>query len=160
MEVCPVTGKEVLPCPCGPHLECPEHLLNCLMDAEPEEDEDALELAWAAGFFDGEGCVAAQLPKGCVSLRLKLDVSQKYYRQPLERFKAAVRVGNIYDKANEVYSYNATGADAHAVMELLRPYLGEQSIKTRKYQEALDEGCRPEKQNGWATGRRRRHAAS
>jgi hypothetical protein len=121
---------------------------------------EQVELAWAAGFFDGEGCVAAQLPKGCVSLRLKLDVSQKYRRAPLERFRAAVGVGNIYDKKNEVYSYSATGADAHAVMELLRPYLGEQSVKTSTYQAALDKGCRPEKQNGWATGRRQRHAAS
>jgi len=38
-EICPVTGKPVLPCPCGPHLQCPEHLLNCLLGEEPTEAE-------------------------------------------------------------------------------------------------------------------------
>jgi hypothetical protein len=31
-EVCPVTKNVVLSCPCGPHVECPEHLLNCVLE--------------------------------------------------------------------------------------------------------------------------------
>jgi hypothetical protein len=40
-EICPVTGKEVLPCECGPHLECPEHLLNCMMGDDPDDDAES-----------------------------------------------------------------------------------------------------------------------
>lgn len=38
-EICPVTGKEVLTCPCGPHVECPEHFLNCLLGEDYDEDD-------------------------------------------------------------------------------------------------------------------------
>ena len=31
-ETCPVTGQPVLSCGCGPHLGCPEHLLNCVYE--------------------------------------------------------------------------------------------------------------------------------
>jgi hypothetical protein len=35
---CVVAKEWVLVCPCGPHEECPEHLLNCLV---PFADEHA-----------------------------------------------------------------------------------------------------------------------
>jgi hypothetical protein len=31
---CDAAGTEVPACGCGPHEECPEHLLNCLMILE------------------------------------------------------------------------------------------------------------------------------
>jgi hypothetical protein len=29
---CPEVERWVLACQCGPHIECPEHLLNCAME--------------------------------------------------------------------------------------------------------------------------------
>lgn len=110
------------------------------------------------GAFDGEGCVHISRRSDLAQPRLRLDLSQKDVF-PLERFRAAVgNIGNIVHKKGDVHSWTVQGAPAHAVMELLRPYLGEESRKTRKYQEALDEGCRPEKLNGWATGERSRRS--
>lgn len=48
-EICPVTGKEVPSCSCGPHLECPEHLLNCLMDPDLPDDHPAVLEAFGDG---------------------------------------------------------------------------------------------------------------
>lgn len=50
------------------------------------------ELAWAAGFFDGEGCTRG--PSG--SSRLRLTISQAGDTELLERFRRAVGVGAIY----------------------------------------------------------------
>jgi hypothetical protein len=35
---CDLTGLPVLPCSCGPHLQCPEHLLNCVSNIEESEE--------------------------------------------------------------------------------------------------------------------------
>jgi hypothetical protein len=44
-ERCPLTGREVLPCDCGPHLECPEHFLNCVLGGDNEESSPEMEEA-------------------------------------------------------------------------------------------------------------------
>lgn len=44
VEVCPVTKKEVPACSCGPHLECPEHLLNCVIMGDYDYDALTPEL--------------------------------------------------------------------------------------------------------------------
>jgi hypothetical protein len=36
--ICETTGQLVLACHCGPHEACPEHLLNCLMNIEEDND--------------------------------------------------------------------------------------------------------------------------
>jgi hypothetical protein len=46
---------------------------------------DTHELAWAAGFFDGEGSIV--LPRGATSIALQIGQAD---RRPLERFHAAV----------------------------------------------------------------------
>ena len=35
---CELTGLPVPPCWCGPHLQCPEHLLNCVSNIEESEE--------------------------------------------------------------------------------------------------------------------------
>lgn len=115
-----------------------------------------LELAWAAGFFEGEGSVGVNRLGGVAQPRLRLFIGQKNDRWPVDRFAAAVGLGNVNgpDKRG-VYQWSVSGAKAHQAMELLLPHLGEQSKKSRRYREALVEGCVPEKLNGWATGARR-----
>lgn len=49
------------------------------------------ELAWAAGFFDGEGCFSYSKSGQYVCVSIGQTV-----REPLERFKLAVGLGVIY----------------------------------------------------------------
>jgi|SRR5882724_11285517 len=48
------------------------------------------ELAWAAGFFDGEGCVGSYLRKGKNRQRTLTIAIQQVRREPLDRFRKAV----------------------------------------------------------------------
>lgn len=47
------------------------------------------ELAWAAGFFDGEGCVFLTKPTDRSNLRIRLSISQ-VDRECLDRFRSAI----------------------------------------------------------------------
>lgn len=91
------------------------------------------ELAWAAGFFDGEGNIhAAKLPSG--RKFLTLQVSQ-VNRQPLDRFQKAVgSLGNVVGpykrrtrlNAQPIYHYqNRRFESAQAVIALLWNFLSE-----------------------------------
>lgn len=53
------------------------------------------ELAWAAGFFDGEGCFNAPMQKARGRHSLQATVSQ-VHTETLERFREAVGFGVIY----------------------------------------------------------------
>jgi hypothetical protein len=92
------------------------------------------ELAWAAGFFDGEGHIAYR------KRRLMMAVAQTN-REPLERFLDAVGGGRIYgpyskgQQVKQVWHWQATGANVIPLMEKLLPYLC--SIKATAYREAL-----------------------
>ena len=84
------------------------------------------ELAWAAGFFDGEGTTG--LAKGTDSIirrKPRLSVPQKH-RECLERFQKAVGgLGKIYPvNHGQIHHFsvqNAKGVDT--VLTLLWPYL-------------------------------------
>ena len=52
-----------------------------------------VELAWAAGFFDGEGCVCRRNQHNEHD-KINFEVAQVDVR-PLERFLAAVKIGKI-----------------------------------------------------------------
>lgn len=104
--------------------------------------DNEIELAWAAGFFDGEGYVG--FPKENTLLRNKkrlygnfrLAVSQ-VHREPLDRFLAAVGEGKIYGpyqnrrgKHKDHFVFNAYGNKGVRVFNRLRPYLS--AIKLRE----------------------------
>lgn len=84
-----------------------------------------LELAWAAGFFDGEGCSKHYMT---------LSVGQKD-RRPLDRFAAAVGYGNVTGpylhghkkNGDPIYCHHweVSGQKAVAVLRKLWPYLSE-----------------------------------
>ena len=93
------------------------------------------ELAWAAGFIDGEGCFGfyTYTQKGRSTLygMIKLEVVQ-VDRRALDRIQKAIRVGNVtgpYDRKNpkwtpihhlQVYGIEDITIAAH----LLDPWLG------------------------------------
>lgn len=84
------------------------------------------ELAWAAGFFDGEGCTT--LAKKNANKTVRVIVAQKDIR-PLQRFVAAVGDrGKIYPPRGEhMVRHWASNAEpvAREVLALLWPYLSE-----------------------------------
>ena len=88
---------------------------------------EEIELAWAAGFFDGEGCTYWVKAGGIV-----IGVAQVGTEKPevLIRFQAAVGgIGKIYGpykntKGNPKWTFNASSRDAQAILTKLWPYLG------------------------------------
>lgn len=103
------------------------------------------ELAWAAGFFDGEGCTTQ------CRWSPTIYVSQND-REVLDRFQAAVGLGKVrgpyrrskssYKPESPRYIFHTSGATTAEVLKLLWPFLSrvkkEQAIKvfegsTRKY---------------------------
>lgn len=90
---------------------------------------EATELAWAAGFFDGEGYVSISFSKGTRWPSIVLGITQ-HNRETLERFSAAVGRGKIYGprrsgKGELVrYDLHVGGIDGvTAVLLALSPYL-------------------------------------
>lgn len=94
---------------------------------------DTHEIAWAAGFYDGEGSTTTESREGkWFSVRVSIF---QVDRRALDRFKAAVGEGTIRGPYNRglgkktkwkpYYQYAAAGPAAKRVIEKLWPYLGE-----------------------------------
>lgn len=89
------------------------------------------ELAWAAGFFDGEGCTTAHLGYGKERLQPRMRLSQMSkdeVPETLLRFQKAVQLGKLYGPyrgtKNPFYVWAATRlADVESVVKLLWPFL-------------------------------------
>lgn len=84
------------------------------------------EYAWAAGFFDGEGCASIQHQKGYYCARL--HVVQKDIR-PLEHFKAIFELSETLHSVQRqqrkhlYYRLTISGARAAEILTLMLPYL-------------------------------------
>ena len=90
------------------------------------------ELAWAAGFFDGEGSVRAKWNmKGPRRNRAIHAIVGQREREPLDRFQAAVGVGKVYGPSytqtrdgKPMWRWETGNRDyVHLVCWLLWPYL-------------------------------------
>jgi hypothetical protein len=82
-----------------------------------------LELAWAAGFFDGEGSSHAQKRPGG-NCQFHLEVHQKG-REPLDRLQACLG-GKVYVSKTRpgIYKWSVQSkADVERVLNILWPYL-------------------------------------
>lgn len=85
-----------------------------------------MELAWAAGFFDGEGCASVHQGK-----YLRMNVSQSDPR-PLRRFAIVAGVGAVngpYEQGGHGnkarYEWTVCGKKAEVVADMLLPFLSE-----------------------------------
>lgn len=88
---------------------------------------DELELAWAAGLFDGEGHTGFSRPAQGWRGRIQIDVSQ-CDPEVLHRFAAAVGMGTVTGpysngRFRPAWKYRAQGEAAVRIMRLLWPYL-------------------------------------
>lgn len=109
------------------------------------------DLAWAAGFFDGEGCTTLGRHRD-KPVAFTIQVKQVDIR-PLLRFQRAVGdVGRIYiekrkDRA-DIHNWRAQGRDAMTAMGLLWPWLSEP--KQEQYNARLAEWRMS--RNNWVDG--------
>jgi|SRR5215831_4845536 len=96
----------------------------------------SIELAWAAGFYDGEGCTGVSTlrlrpGKGRSRMVLTMEVNQVDER-PLQRFAAAVGCGSITRRTaprnarwQQQSRWRAVGGTAELALVRLLPYLSE-----------------------------------
>lgn len=110
--------------------DCLIYGILLLMNTEKTNTE--IELAWAAGFYDGEGSLSTIKPAGtCINYALTMEVSQ-VDRRPLERFHNAVgNIGKIVllkskrPNCSPIHRLTLTRKNAEKVIELLWPYLSD-----------------------------------
>ena len=102
------------------------------------------EVIWAAGFFDGEGCVSIARHK---SGNHAIVVVGQVEPGPLHRFQSALGIGRIYGPysrgGNRTPAYRWQAAaldDVIMVRDLLYPHLCDPA--KRKFDDALSEDTR------------------
>lgn len=95
------------------------------------------EVAWAAGFFDGEGTTSVLKTTRDKYSYLRMSLSQKNL-ECLERFHSILGVGKIYkSKTRDIYSWNCYKyEEVQQALDLLWPYLSE--IKRQQATKAQD----------------------
>ena len=88
------------------------------------------QIAWAAGLFDGEGCLVIRKPsKSCRAWVLQLNLSNTH-RPALEQFIRIVDVGHLrfrtFKPKNQwrtVWTWQTASRKAEQVLRILLPYL-------------------------------------
>src|SRR4051794_32131990 len=93
-------------------------------------DDRTLQIAWAAGFLDGEGCfsLSKSSGKGCHETTRNAALSACQIRKaPLEKlaglFGGNVNVARTHDKGQAIYQWCITGSQLVPVIEDLLPHL-------------------------------------
>ena len=126
-------------------------------------DRNPIELAWAAGFFDGEGNarfrMSARPPQRSRAYGTFTIQIAQIGREVLDRFEAAVGIGKVYGPYTKkngsqsqitYFSYSAHGSTGEQAYALIRPYLS--SVKRAQGDDALllykESGVRPKLGNG------------
>lgn len=100
------------------------------------------EIAWAAGFFDGEGCTSVSR-KGPWR-QVQMFVAQSGSPVLLHRFRRAVQTGRVRGpyrgsnpRAKLKYTWHVSSRpDALRVMRILRPFLGR--VKRQQFKTAME----------------------
>lgn len=102
-----------------------------------------IEHAWAAGFWDGEGCVTIAVRNNTANPRIVAEVVQ-VNREVLDRFGKAVGIGKVngpYKQKNPnaqpYYSWRVEGLQNLLILkDAIYPYLG--SVKKSQLMRAID----------------------
>jgi hypothetical protein len=104
-----------------------------------------VNLAWAAGFFDGEGSTCCSNNNGHRHTRLQLSIGQKNYKNDtadtLVRFKNIFKCGKIYKKniigkeINQKQFYVTIATDVKKIIKLMYPFLSK--AKKEQYKNAV-----------------------
>lgn len=86
-----------------------------------------LDLAWAAGLFDGEGSTSTLKAQRDKHIYLRASVAQKD-RRVLDKFQKIVDCGKVYSQKSRImHSWDCYRQDeVYSFLELLWPYISEQ----------------------------------
>lgn len=124
-----------------------------------------IELAWAAGFFDGEGSISVNLDKRSYKKSMSVDIAQNN-KVPLIRFINAIQLDTKIIECNRPggngkiitalgivrakkfsthYKISYWSQKGIKVMRLLYPYLSD--IKREQYQKCYEELYRTRDEN-------------
>ena len=105
---------------------------ECTETCEPVRYEEAIEIAWAAGLFEGEGTIYADRKKGRLRIRFTISITDL---DVLERFHRAVGVGSIsgpywHKRSTKPYwSWKARKTpDVEKMVRIFAPFLGERRL--------------------------------
>lgn len=117
--------------------------------------ERNIDIAWAAGLFEGEGCITCLKPDGGRNpyARISLELGSTDL-DVVERFASIVGVGNVVKRATKQrdhhkdlwrWSIGSKNGVLH-VLDLLRPHLGSRRSKASDdaiayINERLGAGC-------------------
>lgn len=107
------------------------------------------DLAWAAGFFDGEGCVTFNVVRGKKYIRVSV---RQHHREVLDKFQEVVGLGSVSGpytsgSGNDCWSFQVSGFErSQAIAALLWEWLG--SEKRDQFKHHLVEAHR-EKNTLW-----------
>lgn len=114
---------------------------TCRDDArrKPLRPMSDIELAWLAGFFDGEGHISirAQLSQRAVGVKIQVTNTN---REILERVQAVTGVGYITTRYRDsarhkpTHDWHTTGGNAKAILRLLIPHL---IVKSKRAKQAV-----------------------
>jgi len=116
-----------------------------MREFETGATRDQIELAWAAGFYDGEGSISCTSNNGNPFTRVQLSIGQKNdgdaIATVLTRFQKAVGVGKIYRKTRigrEIDQHQYIVCDKKGVQKVIHalwPYLS--PVKKRQIDVAV-----------------------
>ena len=117
----------------------------------PPDYPRLLQIAWAAGIFDGDGCViisnTLQPGRKNRTYRLTLSFVQNCYRT-IENFRDILALPNFLAKIRrtkkhnrQVYDLRYDGRHAVAALKLMRPYLVRKSMEGEVALEFWIDGC-------------------
>ena len=85
-----------------------------------------IDLAWAAGLFDGEGSTSTLKAQRDKYTYLRMSVSQKD-RRVLDKFQVIVGAGKVYGNKRGMHSWDCFRKDdVLKVLKKLWPYISEQ----------------------------------
>lgn len=100
----------------------------------------ATDLAWAAGFFDGEGCFSTHLQKNR-GKSFRITIVQ-VDREVLDKFHQIVQVGNVTGpysppshRGQPYYLYRVQGRAVIDAAKVMWPYLG--TLKRSQFRKAV-----------------------
>lgn len=100
-------------------------MINLARNLEvPRDTIKKSDLAWAAGFFDGEGCILIRTHHiGDKYYTLSLKISQKRL-EPLRYFSELFGgVGSFWTSKQGVHQWQCEGQKANQILKLIYPYL-------------------------------------
>lgn len=118
------------------------------------------EIAWAAGLFEGEGCITICKRECRPTARINMTDEDV-----IRRFHAIVGIGKVYGPYQSAgnrkpyWTWYARQADAFVVIEMLADWLSHRRLeRTEEVRYLWKHGKRQPGQSGWS--RQRRAAAA